>query len=71
MADLEAFFREMIRAGSPLKAEVGLTPEGRVVFKTSEPSAVYTIVENTAIPRAEPQRVSAEGFDAHKGMGEK
>lgn len=71
MADLEAFFREMIRAGAPLKAEIGLTPENRVVLRVSEPEAAFTIVENTAIPYAQPQRVAAQGFDAHKGMGER
>lgn len=78
--DLEAFFRDMIRLNVPFKAQIGLNGEGRVLLRIeSDPaSAGFVIVENTAVPAdiaapAKPptQSVSAAGFDAHKGMGER
>jgi hypothetical protein len=77
--DLESLFRAMIRNNTAFRAEIGLNAEDRVllrVVKADGEASGYIIVENTAIPAeiAAPtkppvQRVAAQGFDAHKGMG--
>lgn len=78
--DLEAFFRDMLRRNVPFKAQTGLNAESRVLLRieSDEISAGFVIVENTAVPadiaaptKPPTQSVSAAGFDAHKGMGER
>ena len=77
--DLESLFRDLIRSNTAFRAEIGHNAEDRVllrVVRNDGTASGYIIVENTAIPAdvAAPtkppvQRVAAQGFDAHKGMG--
>lgn len=79
--DLESLFRDMIRSNTVFRAEIGHNAEDRVllrVVRNDGTASGYIIVENTAIPAdiaapAKPptQSVSAAGFDAHRGMGER
>lgn len=79
--DLESLFRSMIQSNTAFRAEIGLNVENRVLLRvvhTDGEASGYVIVENTAVPAdiaapAKPptQSVSAAGFDAHRGMGER
>lgn len=63
--DFEAFLR-----ANPLPSfTVSLNGEGRVELAVDQER--FIVVENTVIHRPAPQRVAAEGFDSHKGMGAK
>ena len=73
--DLESYCLELVRQNVSFQLSLGLNSENRVtaLFESPLGAEAFTIVENTAIhvPVKPPtQRVSAEGFDAHRGMGE-
>lgn len=73
--DLESFFRDYIKAppaglGTLSFDSIALNGEGRVeiTFSTGDRFVVFGDTAIRPIPPV--QRVVAEGFDAHKGMGE-
>ena len=77
--DFEAFLRQLIADGGDFRTKLGFNSEGRVLMaiESDTLNGFFVIVENTAHqagPLADPkpptQRVQAEGFDAHRGMGE-
>lgn len=72
--DLESFFRDYIKAppaglGMLSFDNIALNEEGRVeiTFSTGDRFVVFGDTAIRPIPPV--QRVVAEGFDAHKGMG--
>lgn len=75
--DLESFFRGYIKAppaglGMLSFDSIALNGEGRVeiTFSTGDRFVVFGDTAIRPIPPTPPaQRVVAEGFDAHKGMG--
>ena len=80
--DFEAYLRTLIRDNASFDVKLGLNDEGRVLLGVEAENslcAFFIIVENTAhqlgpavdTNKPTPQRVVAEGFDAHKGMGAK
>jgi len=75
--DFEAFLRKLIKEDAAFRVFLGTNNEGRVLVTFDNEGVglgAFLVVENTihpVLPKPTPQRVVAEGFDAHKGMGEK